>query len=64
MKYLRDDDGNTVVMIEHRLKMISQADWIIDIGPDGGTGGGEVIFTGTPKDILSCDKSKTGKYLN
>ena len=51
-------------MIEHRLEMISQADWIIDIGPDGGTGGGEVIFTGTPKDILSSEKSKTGKYLN
>lgn len=56
-------NGNTVVMIEHRMEMIAQADWIIDIGPEGGAGGGEVVFTGTPEDILSCKESKTGKYL-
>ena len=43
--------------------MIANADWIIDLGPDGGIDGGEVIFSGTPKEILECDKSKTGFYL-
>ena len=55
--------GNTVVMIEHRPEMISQADWIIDVGPDGGSGGGEVVFEGTPEKIVDCGRSKTGKYL-
>lgn len=45
------------------MELISQADWIIDMGPDGGSGGGEVVFKGTPKQILQCEKSKTGKYL-
>ena len=57
------DEGNTVVMIEHRPELIAQADWIVDIGPDGGSGGGEVVFTGIPKDILKCEMSKTGRYL-
>lgn len=57
------DDGNTVVMIEHRPELIAQADWIIDIGPEGGSGGGEVVFTGTPEEILRSEKSKTGRYL-
>ena len=55
--------GNTVVMVEHRMELIAQADWIIDMGPDGGSGGGEVIFTGTPAQLLECGESKTGKYL-
>ena len=55
--------GNTVVMVEHRLELIAQADWIIDMGPEGGSSGGEVIFAGTPEGILSCDRSKTGRYL-
>ena len=55
--------GNTVVMVEHRMELIAQADWIIDMGPDGGTGGGEVIFTGTPARLLECEESKTGKHL-
>ena len=57
------NNGNTVVMVEHRMEMIGQADWIVDMGPDGGTGGGEVVFEGTPEQILSCDVSKTGRYL-
>ena len=57
------DNGNTVVMVEHRMELIAQADWIIDMGPEGGSGGGEVIFEGTPEQILSCDHSKTGEYL-
>ena len=55
--------GNTVVIVEHRLELIAQADWIIDMGPDGGTGGGEVIFTGTPRQLLECKPSKTAHYL-
>ena len=55
--------GNTVVMVEHRLELIAQADWIIDMGPDGGSGGGEVVFTGTPEQLLECEPSKTGQYL-
>ena len=54
---------NTVIIVEHRLEMIANADWIIDLGPNGGIDGGEVIFTGTPQEILKCNKSKTGKYL-
>ena len=55
--------GNTVVIVEHRLELIAQADWIIDMGPDGGTDGGEIIFQGTPADLLNCNCSKTAKYL-
>lgn len=56
-------EGNTVVIVEHRLELIAQADWIIDMGPDGGTSGGEVVFQGTPQEIIHCDCSKTGQYL-
>ena len=57
------DNGNTVVMVEHRMELIAQADWIIDMGPDGGLGGGTVVFEGTPEKLLECSKSKTGNYL-
>ena len=60
------DKGNTVVMIEHNLDVIAQADWIIDLGPEGGTHGGQVVDTGTPEEIaLNCKKSGswTGKYV-
>ena len=57
------DNGNTVVMVEHRLELIAQADWIIDMGPEGGSGGGEVIFEGTPEQLLMCGHSRTGQYL-
>ena len=56
-------EGNTVVIVEHRLELIAQADWIIDLGPDGGTSGGEVVFQGTPQEIIHCERSKTGQYL-
>lgn len=54
---------NTVIIIEHRLELITQADWIIDLGPGGGQMGGNILFEGTPKDIVSCEESQTGKYL-
>lgn len=57
------DNGNTVVVIEHNLDVIKNADWIIDLGPEGGAKGGEIIFEGTPDDIIKCEKSYTGQYL-
>ena len=57
------DQGNTIVVIEHNLDVIKTADWIIDIGPEGGSGGGQVIATGTPEDIVKVKASYTGQYL-
>lgn len=57
------DNGNTVVVIEHNLDVIKTADWIIDIGPEGGDGGGEVVAVGTPEDIAASPRSHTGRYL-
>jgi len=57
------DAGNTVIVIEHNLDVISQADWIIDMGPDGGSKGGQVVFEGTPSQITQAERSITGKYL-
>jgi excinuclease ABC subunit A len=57
------DKGNTVVVIEHNLDVIKTADWIIDLGPEGGDGGGEVIAKGTPEDIAASNDSFTGQYL-
>ncbi|WP_145945378.1 excinuclease ABC subunit UvrA [Paenibacillus sp. Y412MC10] len=57
------DAGNTVIVIEHNLEVISQADWIIDMGPDGGSKGGQVVFEGTPQEIIHAEQSITGKYL-
>jgi excinuclease ABC subunit A len=57
------DEGNTVVVIEHNLEVIKTADWVIDLGPEGGEGGGEVVATGTPEDIAASEGSWTGKYL-
>ena len=57
------DAGNTVVVIEHNLDVIKNADYIIDLGPDGGDRGGEVVVTGTPEEIAKCKKSYTGKFL-
>jgi excinuclease ABC subunit A len=56
--------GNTVVVIEHNLDVIKTADWIIDLGPGGGTGGGHIVATGTPEQVAKNKKSYTGKYLN
>jgi excinuclease ABC subunit A len=57
------DAGNTVVVIEHNLDVIKTADYIIDLGPEGGDKGGEVVFTGTPEEIIHCERSYTGQYL-
>lgn len=57
------DIGNTVIVIEHNLDVISQADWIIDMGPDGGSKGGQVVFEGTPSQIIHAEQSTTGRYL-
>ncbi|TPE57563.1 excinuclease ABC subunit UvrA [[Mycoplasma] falconis] len=58
------DAGNTVIVIEHNLDVIKTADYIIDLGPDGGTGGGRIIATGTPEEIAKKEISYTGQYLN
>jgi excinuclease ABC subunit A len=57
------DKGNTVIVIEHNMEIIKQADFVIDIGPDGGIGGGQIVAKGTPEDIANNSKSYTGKYL-
>ncbi|WP_209509245.1 MULTISPECIES: excinuclease ABC subunit UvrA [unclassified Ruegeria] len=57
------DQGNTVVVIEHNLDVVKTADHIIDIGPEGGDGGGEIVATGTPEDVATVERSHTGRYL-
>ena len=57
------ESGNTVVVIEHNLDVIKTADWIIDIGPEGGDGGGEIVAEGTPEDVAQVERSHTGRYL-
>jgi excinuclease UvrABC ATPase subunit len=56
--------GNTVIVIEHHLDVIRQADWVIEMGPGGGSAGGNVVFAGTPRALLKSQKSVTAKYLN
>lgn len=58
------DAGNTVIVIEHNLDVISQADWIIDMGPDGGSKGGQVVYEGIPSQIIHAEQSITGRYLS
>ena len=57
------DQGNTVLVIEHNLDVIKVADYLIDLGPEGGTGGGTIVCTGTPEKVAACEKSYTGQYL-
>ncbi|MEZ5940966.1 MAG: excinuclease ABC subunit UvrA [Planctomycetaceae bacterium] len=57
------DSGNTVVVVEHSLDVIKTADWVIDLGPEGGAGGGHVVVAGTPEDVASCKESYTGRAL-
>ena len=57
------DNGNTVLVIEHNLDVIKTADYIIDLGPEGGNKGGEIVATGTPEEVAKCEKSYTGQYL-
>ena len=57
------DEGNSVVIIEHNLDVIKVADHVIDLGPEGGDGGGDILVSGTPEQIIKCKKSYTGKFL-
>ena len=57
------EKGNTVIVIEHNLDVIRNSDWIIDLGPDGGTGGGEVLYEGPPAGLIDCERSVTAKYI-
>lgn len=57
------DAGNTVLVIEHNLDVVKHSDWVIDLGPEGGDKGGEIVFSGRPEDMVNVDKSYTGKYL-
>ena len=57
------DNGNTVLVIEHNLDVIKTADWVIDMGPEGGSGGGTVVATGTPEEIAAVPDSHTGRFL-
>ena len=57
------ENGNTVIVIEHNLDVIKTADYIIDMGPEGGSGGGTVIARGTPEEVAACEQSHTGRYL-
>jgi len=57
------DAGNTIIIIEHNLDVIKTADWIIDMGPEGGDGGGQVVAMGTPEDVAAHPSSHTGRYL-
>jgi excinuclease ABC subunit A len=57
------DQGNTVAVIEHNLEVIKTADWILDLGPEGGDGGGELVASGTPEDIMAEKQSYTGQFL-
>ena len=57
------EKGTTVIVIEHNLDVIQGSDWIIDLGPDGGTSGGEVLYEGPPAGLLDCERSVTAKYI-
>ena len=57
------DQGNTIVVIEHNLDVIKTADWIVDLGPEGGSGGGQIITTGTPEDVAKVKGSHTARFL-
>ena len=57
------EQGNTVLVIEHNLDVIKTADWVIDLGPEGGNGGGSVVATGTPEDLAAVSSSHTGRFL-
>jgi excinuclease ABC subunit A len=57
------DHGNTVVVIEHNLDVIKTADWIVDLGPEGGAGGGRILVAGTPEEVAGTPESHTGRFL-
>jgi len=62
LHHLRDQ-GNTIVVIEHNLDVIKTADWVVDLGPEGGSGGGMIIAEGTPEQVAKNKKSHTGVYI-
>ena len=57
------EKGHTVIVVEHNLEVIKSADWVIDLGPDGGKGGGELVYQGTPEGLVKVEGSITGQYL-
>ena len=57
------EKGNTVLIIEHNMDVIKMADWIIDMGPEGGERGGRIVCEGTPEQVAQCEESYTGRYL-
>jgi excinuclease ABC subunit A len=57
------DLGNTVVVIEHNLHVVKTADWVIDLGPEGGAGGGRIVVEGTPEEVAKVEESYTGQHL-
>jgi excinuclease ABC subunit A len=57
------DKGNTVIVIEHNLDVIKSADWVIDLGPEGGSGGGLIVAEGTPEHLATIEASHTGRFL-
>jgi excinuclease ABC subunit A len=57
------EQGNTVLVVEHNLEVIKTADWIIDLGPEGGAAGGKIVATGTPEEIASLPANHTGQFL-
>ncbi|MCX7962575.1 MAG: hypothetical protein N2653_13530, partial [Burkholderiales bacterium] len=57
------DAGNTVLVIEHNLDVVKTADWIVDLGPEGGDEGGRIVAEGTPEELARCAQSHTGRYL-
>ena len=65
MRLLRNlvNNHNTVIIIEHNLELIGRADWIIDLGPNSGNKGGQIVFQGTPEKLIECPDSQTAKYL-
>ena len=56
--------GHTIVVVEHNMDVIKCADWVIDLGPEGGEGGGNIVFEGTPHDLAACENSYTGRFLS
>ena len=57
------DVGNSVLVIEHNLDVIKTADWVIDLGPEGGAAGGRIVVAGTPEEVAACEESHTGRFL-
>ena len=56
-------NGHSIVIVEHNMEVIKCADWVIDLGPEAGSGGGHIVFEGTPEELEQCEKSHTGRFL-